>query len=148
MKRLSFSDLTLYLLFLYLSNELICPPDSFKSNDNYWDKKDYLDSENEYYGFLFNYKVGVNYYYDKWFGIYYENKSFSTENPISTFSSIDYEITNNIHLYDSLQSKISIEINSNLLGEGEYDLYFKIMKKDNDKIDFSVELSKKNQYYQ
>ena len=115
MKKLSFSDLTLYLLFLYLSNELLlCPPDSFKSNDNYWDKKDYLDSENEYYGFLFNYKVEKN-YYDKWFGIYYENKSFSTENPISTLSSIDYEITNNIHIYDFLQRKISIEINPNLI---------------------------------
>ena len=127
MKRLSFSDLTLYVLFLYLSNELICPPDSFKSNDNYWDKKDYLDSEN----------------YDKWFGIYYERKSFSTQAPISTLSLVDDEITNNIHLYDSSQPNIFIEINSNLIQKrekGEYDLYFRIVNNGNDNINFAVKL--------
>ena len=74
------------LILINLSNSLICPPDHFMPNDNYWNELDYTDQDEKYYGFAFSYSLR-EVYYDRWYGITYQPKSFCYYNDNSTFNS-------------------------------------------------------------
>ncbi len=63
-------------IFPFSKLELICPPDHFKTDEYYWNYRDYNDSYEYLYGFQFNYRLGNIQYDDYWSGIIYEPKNF------------------------------------------------------------------------
>ena len=74
------------IILINLSNSLICPPDHFMPNDNYWNALDYTDQDEKYYGFAFSYSLKET-YYDRWYGIPFIAKSFCKYSDYSLFVS-------------------------------------------------------------
>ena len=75
MKSLKFSFILIVIILRLSYEDLICPPDHFIKGETYWDEKDYINKEEEYYGFVFSY-ILIDTYYDRWNGIIYEPNNF------------------------------------------------------------------------
>ena len=92
MKSLKFSFILIVIILRLSYEDLICPPDHFIKGETYWDEKDYINKEEEYYGFVFSY-ILIDTYYDRWNGIIYEPNNFCDGYTLLKKNDDDYKIS-------------------------------------------------------